>query len=84
MDPGLHTESDEATQAVIAIDFEQPMFKTISVFETTIHYLGGLLSAFELSGQDILLEKALQLGHMLYAAFDTPSRMPIPYFNWRK
>lgn len=79
----LYDEFNEAVEAVARIDFESSDSETIHVFETTIRYLGGLLSAYQLSNQDILLQKALQLGHMLYAAFDTPSRMPIPYWRWR-
>ncbi|KAL1867360.1 hypothetical protein VTK73DRAFT_4207 [Phialemonium thermophilum] len=48
----------------------------IDVFETTIRYLGGLLAAYDLSGEKALLRKASELGEMLYAAFDTPNRMP--------
>jgi mannosyl-oligosaccharide alpha-1,2-mannosidase len=41
------------------------------VFETSIRYLAGLLSAFELSGQKypILLEKAKQVGDKLAFAW---------------
>jgi len=41
------------------------------VFETTIRYLGGLLSAFELSGQQfpILLEKAKEVADKMAFAW---------------
>ena len=80
---GLREEFDEAVTAVANIDFSTSTADTISVFETTIRYLGGLLSAYDLSGRKILLEKALQLGEMLYTAFDTPNRMPVPYWDWK-
>ncbi|KAH8170658.1 glycosyl hydrolase family 47 domain-containing protein [Sarocladium implicatum] len=48
----------------------------INVFEVTIRHLGGLISAYELSGEQVLLYKAVELGDMLYAAFDTPNRLP--------
>ena len=71
-----------AVEAVIAINFNNPDFvtmTTISVFETNIRYLGGILSAFELSGcyDQRLLEKAVELGDMLLLAFDTPTGIPI-------
>ena len=42
-----------------------------SVFETTIRYLGGLLSAFELSGSEhqVLVEKAKQLADKMAFAW---------------
>lgn len=42
-----------------------------SVFETTIRYLGGMLSAYELSNQQypVLLEKSQRLGDKLINAW---------------
>jgi mannosyl-oligosaccharide alpha-1,2-mannosidase len=75
---GLRDEFYEAVEAVAAIDFGVSESTTISVFETTIRYLGGLLSAYDLSGEKVLLEKAIQLGEMLYRAFDTtPNNFPL-------
>ena len=81
---GLHDQWNEAIVAVTGINFESSNARVISVFETTIRYLGGLLSAYDLSGNDVLLRKATELGEMLYAAFDTPNRMPVPYWDWKK
>ncbi|KAH7128067.1 glycoside hydrolase [Dactylonectria estremocensis] len=62
--------------------------QAISLFETTIRYLGGLLSAYDLlSGsfkhlvkeprlKDALLESAVTLADRLSIAFDTPSGVP--------
>lgn len=46
---------------------------SVSVFETTIRELGGLLSAYDLSGEKIFLDKAVELGHMLLPAFNSPT-----------
>ena len=46
-------------------------------FETVIRYLGGLLSAYALSGEPILLARADDLGKMLLPAFNTSSGMPM-------
>ena len=81
---GLTNEFEEAVQAVAGVDFETSASSDVDVFETTIRYVGGLLSAYELSKKLVLLEKAEQLGHMLYAAFDTPSRMPVRFLEWEK
>ena len=48
----------------------------VSVFETTIRSLGGLLSAFDLSGDRAFLEKADDLGSRLLKSFDSPSGIP--------
>lgn len=48
----------------------------ISFFETTIRCLAGLLSAYEFSGEEILLQHADDLGTRLLRAFDTPSGIP--------
>ncbi|KAL6710930.1 hypothetical protein ACN47E_006805 [Coniothyrium glycines] len=78
---GLKEDFDEAVEAVALIDFGKTELKTISVFETTIRYLGGLLSAYDLSRRVILLEKAQQLGEMLYRAFDTPNNTPLGWLD---
>jgi mannosyl-oligosaccharide alpha-1,2-mannosidase len=73
----LKDEFWEAVDAAVNIDFSATSSYSINTFETTIRYLGGFLAAYDLSGDTRLLDKALELGHMLYAAFDTPNRMPI-------
>ncbi|KAH9951155.1 glycoside hydrolase [Amylocystis lapponica] len=50
-------------------------------FETVIRYLGGLLSAYALSGEPILLERADDLGRMLLPAFNTSSGLPMYAVN---
>ena len=45
-------------------------------FETVIRYLGGLLSAYSLSHEPILLEKADGLATKLSGVFDTPFGFP--------
>ncbi|RGB24792.1 Glycoside Hydrolase Family 47 protein [Rhizophagus diaphanus] len=47
-----------------------------NVFETIIRYLGGLLSAFELSDDHIFLEKAKELGKALLYAFNNDTGLP--------
>jgi len=49
---------------------------SVSVFETTIRSLGGLLSAYDLSGDEAFLQKADELGSLLVKAYDTPSGLP--------
>ncbi|KAK1511076.1 glycosyl hydrolase family 47 [Colletotrichum costaricense] len=73
----MKSDFDEAVAAAATIDFTHTDLDEINVFETTIRYLGGFLSAFDLSGDVRLLRKAAEVGEMLYKAFDTPNRMPI-------
>ncbi|KAL9074633.1 MAG: hypothetical protein Q9157_004332 [Trypethelium eluteriae] len=83
---GMKKEFAIAVAAVEKIDFTSSDSKVISVFETTIRYVGGLLGAYDLSRgkYPVLLKKAVELGDFLYAAFDTPNRMPITYWEWEK
>ncbi|CAN0381957.1 unnamed protein product [Laminaria digitata] len=46
--------------------------QNVNVFETTIRVLGGLLAAYHLSAEEILLRKAEDLGRRLAKAFDSP------------
>lgn len=48
----------------------------IPVFETGIRYLGGLIGAYDLSGDDLMLERAVELAEMLKRAFNTESGLP--------
>ncbi|KZZ99228.1 glycosyl hydrolase [Moelleriella libera RCEF 2490] len=75
---GLKDEFDEAVAAVAKnAVFLSTRDKQINVFETTIRFLGGLLSAYDLSGDKRLLAKAHNVGDMLYKAFDTPNHLPV-------
>lgn len=76
---GMHSEFKVAVEAIQAIDFSTCALEQLNVFETTIRYLGGFLSAYELSNKKypVLLRKATEMGEMLYKAFDTPNHMPI-------
>ena len=82
---GLEKDFKEATEALEKIDFTTTTRADIPLFETTIRYLGGLLSAYDVSGakHKIILSKAQEIGNILISAFDTPNRMPIMYYNWR-
>jgi len=49
----------------------------VSTFEVCIRFLGGLLSAFALTGDVLYKDKALDLGRRLIPAFDTPTGLPM-------
>lgn len=72
----LKDDFHEAVRATALIDWNNTTLTSVNMFETTIRYLGGLLSAYDLSGEPVLLAKAVELGEMLYFGFDTPNHMP--------
>jgi mannosyl-oligosaccharide alpha-1,2-mannosidase len=74
----------EATTAAADIDFSKSTDEDVNVFETTIRYLGGFLAAYDLSGDVVLLNKAIEVGEMLLVPFDTPNRMPITRWKWKQ
>lgn len=81
----LHDEFAAAVEAIKKIDFTTCALQELNLFETTIRYLGGFLAAHDLSEgkYPFLIEKATELGDMLYKAFDTPNRMPITRWNFK-
>lgn len=81
---GMRKEFDDAVAAVSQINFEDTSAAEINTHETNIRYLGGLLAAYDLSDDRRLLLKAIDVGDMLYAAFDTPNRMPITRWDIHK
>ncbi|KAK5660010.1 hypothetical protein OQA88_13478 [Cercophora sp. LCS_1] len=79
---GLRDEFYVAATAAAQLDWANTTDTSVNLFETTIRHLGGLLSAYDLSKEPALLEKAKELGNMLYMAFDTPNRLPGFWLNF--
>ncbi|KAF8183135.1 glycoside hydrolase family 47 protein [Pholiota molesta] len=76
---GLDDLFIEAVNFATKIDFSKSQTNsTVSVFETTIRYVGALLSAYELSGRKYpdLLTKAEELGDKLAFAWDSSNDIP--------
>ncbi|RKP33820.1 glycoside hydrolase, partial [Dimargaris cristalligena] len=72
----LKYEFKEAVDIIRNIDFHKAT-NELSFFETGIRVLGGLLSAYELSSEPILLKKAVEIGDILLVAFNTPTGLPL-------
>ncbi|KAK5900554.1 hypothetical protein CgunFtcFv8_025505 [Champsocephalus gunnari] len=53
----------------------------VNLFETTIRVLGGLLSTYNLTGDQLFLDKAKDIGARLMPAFKTPSKIPFSDVN---
>ncbi|KNC97124.1 uncharacterized protein SPPG_07516 [Spizellomyces punctatus DAOM BR117] len=77
---GLDSRYEQAKKMVIeGLRVDIPA--VVNVFETTIRVLGGLLAAWELDGDQRLLDRAVQLGDRLVMAFETPTGLPAGHFN---
>ncbi|KAI9503662.1 hypothetical protein GGI25_002752 [Coemansia spiralis] len=78
---GLHDEFAKARDFVTKIDFHKDAGQLAKVFETNIRYVGGFLSAYELSDDELFLGKAVELTELLLKAFDTPLGLPWQMLN---
>eukprot|EP00392_Amoebophrya_sp_AT5.2_P009534 g9562.t1 len=63
---GLETEFEQGLEWIESHLFADEDAHHLSVFESTIRGLGGLLGAYSLSGRKVLLEKAKVLGDALW------------------
>ncbi|CAB1318633.1 unnamed protein product, partial [Coregonus sp. 'balchen'] len=77
---GLKEEFEEARKWV---ETELSFSKNVDVnlFESTIRIVGGLLSTYHLTGDEMFLEKAKDIGLRLMPAFKTPSKIPFSDVN---
>ncbi|CAK1598574.1 unnamed protein product [Parnassius mnemosyne] len=53
----------------------------LSVFETTIRFVGGLLSCYALTGDTVFRDKAAEVADALLPAFETPTGLPYSLIN---
>ncbi|KAI0316014.1 mannosidase [Amylostereum chailletii] len=68
---------NRAMVSVAKADWGMPETRHAPFFETAIRHLGGLLSAYALSGDELLLDRADDLGTLLSPVFDTGSGLPV-------
>lgn len=64
------------------LDLSQ-MAGDVSVFETNIRYLGGLLSVYSLTGDEMFKSKAVHIADKLLPAFNSPTGIPYALVNMR-
>lgn len=82
---GLTDFFDEALNFTQNIDFTKSnTADTVSMFETTIRYVGGLISAYELSGKQhfFLVDQAKQLADRLSLAWSKGNAVPFPFVDF--
>eukprot|EP01114_Cavostelium_apophysatum_P016209 TRINITY_DN4558_c0_g1_i2.p1 TRINITY_DN4558_c0_g1~~TRINITY_DN4558_c0_g1_i2.p1 ORF type:complete len:765 (+),score=229.99 TRINITY_DN4558_c0_g1_i2:105-2399(+) len=76
---GLESTYEKARDWCLEVDFDKNW--DASFFEFTIRYVGGLLSAYDLSKDVRLLDKARDMADRLLPAFDSPSGIPYSVVN---
>jgi ER degradation enhancer, mannosidase alpha-like 2 len=79
---GFKKEADETRKYITdTLKFDKDI--SVQNFEITIRLLGGLLSAYQITGDKKLLAMAEDLGMRLLPAFDSPTGLPYRYVNLR-
>lgn len=73
---GMDEEVQEARNW-IASSLSFDVGVTVSVFEVTIRFVGGLLAAYAMTGDDVYKNKAKDLGERLLPAFRTSTGIPL-------
>ncbi|KAL4079416.1 glycoside hydrolase family 47 protein [Scleroderma citrinum] len=82
---GLYTWFDEAANHTATVNFNQSQTDDLtSLFETTIRYVGGLLTAYELSGKErqILVDKAEEVTKQMTYAWVGTDALPFRELNF--
>ena len=79
---GFQAEADQARE-LIAEQLSFDRDTSVQVFEVTIRLLGGLLSGYQMTGDERLLRLAEDLGTRLLPAFGSLTGMPYRFVNLR-
>jgi len=80
----MHLDAEaERVRSLIVNDLSFDRDIYVKNFEITIRLLGGLLSAYQLTGDDRLLSLAEDLGNRLLPVFNSPTGLPYVYVNLR-
>jgi mannosidase alpha-like ER degradation enhancer 2 len=78
----LDAEAERARSLIVNdLSFDRDIY--VKNFETTIRLLGGLLSGYQLTGDNRLLSLAEDLGNRLLPVFNSPTGLPYVYVNLR-
>lgn len=82
---GQMSKFNEAIKLISSIDFTAPSVveDSVDIPDVSTRALGGLISAYELSEEPVLLTKARDLANFILRAFDTPNRIPILQYFWK-
>ncbi|KAM8952961.1 mannosyl-oligosaccharide 1,2-alpha-mannosidase IA [Pelodytes ibericus] len=77
---GMKDEFNDAKEWVEK-NLQYDMNAKVSLFEVNIRFVGGLLSAYYLTGEEIFRRKVVELGEKLLPAFNTPTGIPWALLN---
>jgi ER degradation enhancer, mannosidase alpha-like 2 len=78
----LDAEAERARSLIVSdLSFDRDIY--VKNFEITIRLLGGLLSGYQLTGDNRLLSLAEDLGNRLLPVFNSPTGLPYVYVNLR-
>ena len=76
----LDDEAAKARSLIVSdLSFDRDIY--VKNFEITIRLLGGLLSSYQLTGDQRLLSLAEDLGNRLLPVFNSPTGLPYVYVN---
>lgn len=79
---GMDEEAKEARELIVTkLSFDHDLY--VQNFEVTIRLLGGLLSAYQLTGDERLLKLAEDLGKRLLPVFGSKTGLPYTHVNLR-
>ena len=79
---GLDKEAKEARELIVTeLSFNHDFY--VQNFEVTIRLLGGLLSGYQLTGDERLLKLADDLGQRLLPVFESKTGLPYTHVNLR-
>jgi len=79
---GLDKEAKEARELIVTeLSFNHDFY--VQNFEVTIRLLGGLLSGYQLTGDERLLKLADDLGQRLLPVFESKTGLPYTHINLR-
>ncbi|EFC44092.1 predicted protein [Naegleria gruberi] len=71
---GLKDELEKSKQFISTLSFDKDQW--VSVFETTIRYVGGFLSIYDLTKDSVYLYKAQEIAEKLLPAFHKDTSFP--------
>lgn len=80
---GLKREYEEARDWIANEFTLENVRYNVSVFETTIRYVGGFLSLYALTGDSLFKDKAQYVAEKLLPAFNSPTGIPYPDVNFK-
>ncbi|RUP45699.1 LOW QUALITY PROTEIN: hypothetical protein BC936DRAFT_147844 [Jimgerdemannia flammicorona] len=79
---GLQDDFALARKHVAKINWRDTRKNLVDAFETNIRYIGGLLGAYDLSGDHLFLDKAIELADLLLPIFDSPTGLPYQFIDF--